>query len=517
MKRVALLFAVISSLIFGSVSFAAVKAGAACTKAGATSVVSNKKFTCIKSGKKLVWDKGVVVKKTPVQVPEIPKVEPTPTPQPSNLIKSGEECEKLGEIASQGSQTYKCLMVAGLKLAWIDYTDYKLDLTNQGFTTDFANCRIPDARTTKIQRASIAFPAIPDDPAFTSKSTITIAIVPIDFVDQKGNVDPSTIYKKVIEETDQWNLWFARGKSRVNWVVYPDWIRAPKYSSDYNWIHPLSMTSQVQDNSLEIGEELVDLAQTKIDLKNVQDLLFIYPPDVSKIQDSINYQRGMKTKYGDQMLGIYATSLWSYTWQKSLAMWLIHENMHRFGYAGHSPAFPANFSIAHNQAGLARVMNVWDRIVLDWINPGDIYCTDINDLHGETITLVPEEREQNGIQGVAIKINSHELLILESHKQEKWSTEYPSEFYGITAMYVDTTRDTDRSGENFGDDYKGTKFSRTATYVDVSNLKHGPQSEGSISGAINYMLYQGESLTFKGIKVEFLKAGFNDVVKVSRA
>ena len=41
-------------------SNATAKAGAACTKAGITSVVVGKKFTCIKSGKKLVWNKGVV-------------------------------------------------------------------------------------------------------------------------------------------------------------------------------------------------------------------------------------------------------------------------------------------------------------------------------------------------------------------------------------------------------------------------------------------------------------------------
>ena len=42
-------------------AFGATKAGATCTKAGATSTVSNIKYTCIKSGKKLVWDKGVSV------------------------------------------------------------------------------------------------------------------------------------------------------------------------------------------------------------------------------------------------------------------------------------------------------------------------------------------------------------------------------------------------------------------------------------------------------------------------
>ncbi len=63
------------------------KAGAKCTKAGATANASGKKFTCIKSGTKLVWNKGVAIKKpTPTQSPTptpTPTPSPTPTPTPS--------------------------------------------------------------------------------------------------------------------------------------------------------------------------------------------------------------------------------------------------------------------------------------------------------------------------------------------------------------------------------------------------------------------------------------------------
>lgn len=52
-----LLFALIS-LCVAPVQ-AAVKAGATCKKVGITSIASGKTFTCIKSGKKLVWNKGV--------------------------------------------------------------------------------------------------------------------------------------------------------------------------------------------------------------------------------------------------------------------------------------------------------------------------------------------------------------------------------------------------------------------------------------------------------------------------
>ncbi len=68
------------SLVTSQVSVAAVKPGTKCSKAGATSTSNGKKYTCIKSGKKLVWNKGVTVAKpAPVATPS---VSPTPTPTP---------------------------------------------------------------------------------------------------------------------------------------------------------------------------------------------------------------------------------------------------------------------------------------------------------------------------------------------------------------------------------------------------------------------------------------------------
>ena len=49
------------SILNAEVSHSAVKAGSVCTKAGQTSVLSGKKFTCVKVGKKLQWNKGVLL------------------------------------------------------------------------------------------------------------------------------------------------------------------------------------------------------------------------------------------------------------------------------------------------------------------------------------------------------------------------------------------------------------------------------------------------------------------------
>lgn len=65
-------------------------AGTKCSKLGATKTVSNKKYTCVKQGSKLVWNKGVLL-----------KIASKPTPSPSaslaskfdaENIKAGEQC-----------------------------------------------------------------------------------------------------------------------------------------------------------------------------------------------------------------------------------------------------------------------------------------------------------------------------------------------------------------------------------------------------------------------------------------
>jgi M6 family metalloprotease-like protein len=87
MKKLLLSLLLIFALIAPINASAAVKTGAKCKKAGQTSTYAGKKFTCVKSGKKLVWNKGVAIAKPrPVALPT-----PTPTPTlPSDLSTRSE-------------------------------------------------------------------------------------------------------------------------------------------------------------------------------------------------------------------------------------------------------------------------------------------------------------------------------------------------------------------------------------------------------------------------------------------
>jgi len=84
--RLALAIILLLSLSFPLYATAP-KAGSKCTKAGTTTTAAGKKYTCIKSGKNLVWDKGVVIPVV-VKTPITPVVVKTPAPEVKNLLSS---------------------------------------------------------------------------------------------------------------------------------------------------------------------------------------------------------------------------------------------------------------------------------------------------------------------------------------------------------------------------------------------------------------------------------------------
>ena len=87
MGRLAIAIALLLALAT-PVHAATPKAGAKCTKAGITATAAGKKFTCIKSGNKLVWNKGVAIKAAPKPSPNpvFKPVEPTPSPTPAPTL-----------------------------------------------------------------------------------------------------------------------------------------------------------------------------------------------------------------------------------------------------------------------------------------------------------------------------------------------------------------------------------------------------------------------------------------------
>ena len=106
MRKVALAILLITSLLVPvSAQAATAKAGAKCTKLKTTQVVGNKKFTCIKSGKKLVWDKGVTIPKKTTPKPPVVVVKKAQTiefPPLENAYLANESLELTKAMSTGG-------------------------------------------------------------------------------------------------------------------------------------------------------------------------------------------------------------------------------------------------------------------------------------------------------------------------------------------------------------------------------------------------------------------------------
>ena len=120
------------------------KAGAKCTKAGSTATASGKKFTCIKSGKNLVWNKGVAIKAA--------------APKPSSTPETKTEVKNLLASDSRIAPTSVLTSIATCKT---------VDIT-------------PDYRESGLRHRN-GFPRPPE--AITGKKTGKILVIPMSFVD----------------------------------------------------------------------------------------------------------------------------------------------------------------------------------------------------------------------------------------------------------------------------------------------------------------------------------------------
>jgi hypothetical protein len=74
MRKVLAVLIAVSLLGIAPANAATVKAGTKCSKYKATTTVKGMKYTCIKSGNKLVWSKGVPVKKAALKQGVCPPV-----------------------------------------------------------------------------------------------------------------------------------------------------------------------------------------------------------------------------------------------------------------------------------------------------------------------------------------------------------------------------------------------------------------------------------------------------------
>ncbi len=544
-KHLRLVALLIPMVLVASNSYAAVKAGSACTKVGAKSVSGGKSYTCIKSGKKLVWDKGVVVAK-----PSVAK--PTPAPSASTSaapvvvqVKEGDSCEKMGAQTKSSNNLFECRRIVGNKLVYIPIANNFAPVMNPSSPDSLATCQLPDMRANKLwMRPGIAYPPTPF-PGFAATGTFKVIVVGFDFSDAEGTGSPSSYWNSDIKNATEWISWYSNDKVKYNFVTVDKWLRAPRPATAYenqNESSKAAGSNTLSEGGVSDAEKtnsFLKLLEAETDISNTTAIWIYHPPTVVGKLTGQWYDRDVQyvsPKYGKISASLFAIG--GDTWYSMRTRWgyLMHEMLHSHGIFGHSPKIPWRIGILSTGDSWSTALLSWDSLATGWTDPNELYCVNKSKVTSTDIKLVPLEREQEGYRVAMIKLNEHKLLMVESHRKDKWSDGLAPGFTGVMVTLVDTTKNTTWDNpEGFANP------SSVGVALKIPGVNHGPyqsvgaphpnpgreyQGVGVINGIgvsgdkegwdQNYFMYQGESITYEGIKISLLSTQDNDTIRIEK-
>ena len=553
------LFAIFVSAIFLGTLIPAVSAsiaGTACTKLNSTKTVSNIKYTCVKSGKKLVWNKGFAVALKPAPSPsptptpnQSSTPTPTPTPSPSPVVNEGDSCSKMGLQLKLPTYTLECRKFANNSLSYVRLNYNYSPLINPASPENSTFCRLSDKRSIVPPNTyAIAYPPKPFV-NYTATGTFKVVVVGIDFSDLPGVGSPSEIWKDDLKKATEWLKWYTNDKVNFNFVTYPQWFRASKTSENYDSSnHGAKAPGDVQAGGMtgqEVAEDYVHAIENVADLSGVNTIWVYFPENVSKIvgQWTMQTARIQTQKYG--LITPQIAALGADTYLSKRARWgfFLHEMLHGFGLQGHSPKYlPANgftrIGALSTADGWTNALLPWDAMVWGVDKPEDTFCIDANKLNSVDLKLVPLEREQDGFRSAMVRINDHQILIVESHRSDKWGVGEGQGFAGVMVSLIDTTISTSWDNNETAKDPATTS---TGEYLLVDGAKHGLHqpigalnyNNGVLYGGVgvvngqgiagdyeywdlNHIMYTGESITKLGVKISLVSGGDNDTIRIEK-
>lgn len=386
-------------------------------------------------------------------------------------------------------------------------------------------CRVPDARAAKAEVSeAIAYPVTSGSnaPRIPNIGQVNVAVIPIEFPDVKGVGSPSTIIAPEVTQIKKWVAYFSNGKSNYNIQTSTKWYRAAKASNNYIWLHeghgPNPLKGAVagpERSASDIASELMRYAEKDFNYKNLNVVLFVYPKKIVNIYDAITEFGPVNTNVGKLNIQIDATGAWLYESNFPMWSWFLHENLHPTGLAGHAPNDGAPFGLLTNQAGASLTLNSWDQSILDWQRINQVYCVSKENLTPTSLPLSSIDTDNpEGTKAIFIKLSSHEVLVVESHKYAYWShgwlgyPGFPTNFEGLVVYKVDTSVDKNRV-------QSGTGFANFQVMTGVKNGTYtGPYSPPF---DLNSLIKPGQTMKTSGVNISFIKSGSIDTVEIAKA
>ena len=438
---------------------AAVKAGDKCAQVGIKSVIGSKTFTCIKSGKKLAWNKGVSTKKTSSsKTSKIETINYSAPSQPSANIETCKIVEKTKNRISIG----------------------------------------PSMLPTGFPRHTIA----------QKTGTVKWALIPLDFSDLPGETDFKSRIDEQMKLTSEWFDTVSEGKYKVEWVVADKWVRLPGKTSDYEISQSVNLNNAA--NGPKLFKDAMVAADPSFNFTGVQTVNFMLPKGQSFIQESsqgfpwdeavknLVTNEGSVSSYSipGKMFDSDNRQYWSYF-------------AHEFGHAMAIPHVGSSrepnpflgLDIMGNQDGESKELSGWLRFVAGWLDDEKVYCQELSTLKNTEVTLVPLSESGNGVKMVVVPISETKAVVIESRRENKFSCKMPSKRNGVLVYTYDATL---MHGENF------------LKPITPEGRNNENSSNCPVVPYPDSILHKGQKISVEGVTIEVVDSLNYDKIKISK-
>jgi hypothetical protein len=534
------LVAVLSlSLITAQISVAAVTPGAKCSKAGATSTYNGKKYTCVKSGKKLVWDKGVAIAKpvpvasptpTPVATPTptpTPTVSPTPTPTPTEVITAENFrfeslCEKDPFVPTEWAayqdfalrnDIFSCARPYRFKMVTQPKTTPLQALTPKSSLNNIESCKLTHGQ----RDGQIAFSSW-INPKIVMNQRLNVQVIPIEFTDFPSSKTVLADHEKYFNYIKSGYYNISDGQVNVNFKIPSNYFKINKKISSYDtgkrYDHGGGIWNWVSMDMNAMFKDIVSAVDPTIDFSNLDLVFFVVPPTT----DNDYISHGFPAPYPQLRTAEGFMPYWYFSppmaevnrksWYGVEPFLHLHELMHgmnklddhygdgEFGRTD-GDAGTGNWS---TMSGMSTDFLFWDKWITYMVSDEQVLCakTDSTSTHW----IKPSNYFGKEEKMLVIPVGSTKVLVVESMRAAGFNLKLPKISEGALVYLVDITK----TGHG-----RGINVLRPASRV-------GSIYERRDFALSDAPLKLGESISSNGFKITVVESGdFGDVIKVEKA
>ncbi len=541
--RVIITLTICFALFFPNTMYAAnPKAGATCSKQGASQVFAGKKYTCIKSGKKLVWNKGIVVRTAASN--ESQESSPASS-EPSSASAPSTSSETNIAKTFDWNRTYStddgyvnlyngpCLKETVIAPQWLDLVKqnefrsncsgiyhlakYKLG-TNRPTTPLVSNfvevdrCRIHEPKESMTLRGFYSDWSL-DRIAWTAKrkvpsSNMTVQVVPIYAEDTSSPVNsPEFDYGRFTDLIKNWIEYSSDLGGNVT-VRFPEkYIKFDGKVSDYGIYHEKRFDDPSHAN---FAKDLISQVDAKIDFTNADLAIVVVPAGTAMEVFGQGNLPELITKEGTV---IVATTEFPYTptdlgkvkfSELSLPFWWIHELFHSgIGFADHygDKSWNPQTEYGMGQWDLMTPQGgdliAWQKWILGFISESQVNC--LNPDKTSIVWNSPSSVSSKEKKLTIIPISRNKGIAIESVRAAGLYYKIPKKSEGVLIYEIDLTIKQPDEGLKL---ILPTNRSANFGYFFMDRAT----------------FQQGESVSTNGFKITVLESGtFGDVVKVEKA